>query len=177
MCCKLVVGNWKMNGISVDLVQIEVLIVVYMVLLVDVLICMFVILILCVVQIVVDSVLVIGGEDCYQNEKGVYIGDIFVVMLQDVGVIYVIIGYFECCVDYGEDDVLVCVKILVGIVVGLIGVVCIGEMLDEWEVGKILEVVGEQLFGLILDEVIGVNIVIVYELVWVIGIGKVLMLD
>lgn len=63
--------------------------------------------------------------------------------------------------------------------VGLVLVVCVGEMLEQCEVGQINEIVGGQLdvvfVVLSVEEV--VCIVVVYELVWVIGIGKIVMLE
>ena len=174
---KLAAGNWKMNGTSADLAQIEALIAAHTAPSVDVLICTPATLISRAAQIAADSALAIGGEDCHQNEKGAHTGDISAAMLQDAGATYVITGHSERRADHGEDDALVRAKTSAGIAAGLIGVVCIGETLDEREAGKTLEVVGEQLLGSTPDEATGANTVIAYEPVWAIGTGKVPTLD
>lgn len=143
MVCKFIVGNWKMNGQGFqfdffddfvnEIVEVDV----------DILICLLVILIEWCVWVVDFIMIVIGGQDCYVNEKGVYIGDVFVGMLKDVGVSFVIVGYFECCVDYGEISVIVKVKVEVVLVLGLILVICVGEILVEWESGEVECVVVE----------------------------------
>lgn len=138
MCCKLVVGNWKMNGLGVSLSELGGIVVV-VIIQIDVLICLFVILVICVVVEV--GFVVIGGQDCYVNILGVYMGDVLVEMFKDLGVSYVIFGYFECCVDYGESDVDVVVKIEVVWGVDLVVVVCFGESFEECEGGLILDVI------------------------------------
>ena len=174
---KLAAGNWKMNGTSADLAQIEALIAAHSAPSVDMLICTPATLISRAAQIAAGSALAIGGEDCHQNEKGAHTGDISAAMLQDAGATYVITGHSERRADHGEDDALVRAKTSAGIAAGLIGVVCIGETLDEREAGKTLEVVGEQLLGSTPDEATGANTVIAYEPVWAIGTGKVPTLD
>ena len=174
---KLAAGNWKMNGTSADLAQIEALIAAHSAPSVDMLICTPATLISRAAQIAAGSALAIGGEDCHQNEKGAHTGDISAAMLQDAGATHVITGHSERRADHGEDDALVRAKTSAGIAAGLIGVVCIGETLDEREAGKTLEVVGEQLLGSTPDEATGANTVIAYEPVWAIGTGKVPTLD
>lgn len=56
-------------------------------------------------------------------------------MLVDVGVLVVIVGYLECWIDYGEIDVDVKVKVEVVWVVGLMVIICVGEMEIECKVG------------------------------------------
>lgn len=163
--CKFVVGNWKMNGMLVLLVEIDQICVIFVEC--DVLICLFVMLI----QVVVVIGIVIGGQDCYVNVLGVYIGDIVVVQLCDVGVSYVIFGYFECCIDYVEIDLQVVVKVIVVYQVGLVVVICVGEIEIQCDSGVMFDVILVQFVVLVFDCIIVVNIVIVYEFVWVIGIG------
>lgn len=56
-------------------------------------------------------------------------------MLKDFGVKYIIIGYFECCIYYKESDEFIVKKFGVLKVVGLVFVLCIGEIEVENEVG------------------------------------------
>lgn len=57
-----------------------------------------------------------------------YIGDMFFVMLKDFGVLYIIIGYFECCDYYKELDEFVVKKFVFLKENGLMLVFCIGEI-------------------------------------------------
>lgn len=94
-------------------------------------------------------------------------------MLVEVGVCYGLVGYFECCQYYYESSELVVCKFVVVQYVGLVLVLCVGEILEQWEVGQIEMVIVSQL--VLVLELVGVvgfvNVVVVYELVWVIGIG------
>lgn len=85
----------------------------------------------------------------------------------------VFVGYLECCLILGESDEVVSCKFVVVQLCGLVLVLCVGEIWVECEVGKMLEVVVRQL-GSVIDELgvgVFVCVVVVYELVWVIGIG------
>lgn len=98
MWCKLVVGNWKMNGSLVVLVELDGIVIVVVVYVgVNVVIVVLVMLIVFVVVWVLG--LLIGVEDVYLVVSGVYIGCIFVVMVWEVGVWFLIVGYSEWCVD------------------------------------------------------------------------------
>lgn len=99
-------------------------------------------------------------------------------MLKDIGVQYIIIGYFECCIYYKEFDELIVKKFVVLKEQGLILVLCIGEIEVENEVGKIEEVCVCQIDVVLKIQGAAVfeGVVIVYEFVWVIGIGKFVIL-
>lgn len=63
-------------------------------------------------------------------------GDVSGVFLVKLGCSYVVVGYFEWCIYYNEDDVLVVVKVVIVFKYGLILIVCIGEYFDVCEVGN-----------------------------------------
>lgn len=95
-------------------------------------------------------------------------------MLKDIGVQYIIIGYFERRIYYKEFDELIAKKFAVLKEQGLISVLCIGEIEVENEAGKIEEVCVRQIDAVLKIQGVAVfeGAVIVYEFVWVIGIGK-----
>ena len=174
---KLAAGNWKMNGIGIDLEQIDRLMELHPNPTVDLMICPPATLIHPMAAKTSDHPIHIGGQDCHTIEKGAHTGDISAVMLDDAGARAVILGHSERRADHGETDALVAAKSVAALEVGLTAVICIGETLDERESGKTLDVVGEQLAGSTPDIANGGNTVIAYEPVWAIGTGKIPTLE
>ncbi|MCL4120128.1 UNVERIFIED_CONTAM: hypothetical protein GTU68_041554 [Idotea baltica] len=95
-------------------------------------------------------------------------------MLKDLGCQYVILGHSERRNVIGECDELINKKVHAALAADLIAVLCVGELLEEREAGKTIDVVKSQLVG----SLAGVtaeqmkNVVIAYEPVWAIGTGK-----
>lgn len=73
----------------------------------------------------------------YFEESGVFIGEISLVVFKDFGVDYCVIGYFECCEMFVEIDEIVNKKVYVVFKYGIVLIICVGEMFEECEVGKI----------------------------------------
>ncbi len=116
----------------------------------------------------------LGGQNCHWEEEGAFTGEISVLMLKSVGAEYVIIGHSERRKYFGETDETVNKKIKAAIEVGLVPIVCVGEILEEREAGKTLEVVKTQVEGALkgFDETYLESLIIAYEPVWAIGTGK-----
>ena len=117
----------------------------------------------------------VSAQDCAtQNTFGAHTGEVAPAMLKDVGCSHVIIGHSERRQFYGETDESVNQKTKAAVEVGLIAIVCVGEMLDEREAGRAESVVEAQLNGglqsLTVRDV--ERIIIAYEPVWAIGTGK-----
>ena len=116
----------------------------------------------------------LGAQNCHQEEKGAYTGEISVSMLASVGVEYVIIGHSERRKYFDETDELLAKKVKTVLAAGLKPIFCCGEELAVREAGTQNELVAAQLeqtiFG--LDEADFAQIVIAYEPVWAIGTGK-----
>jgi triosephosphate isomerase len=95
-------------------------------------------------------------------------------MLLETGCEWVIIGHSERRQFFGETDESVQQKVIAALAAGLRPIVCIGELLEQRETGKTLEVVSRQLdaFASELAKKPGFG-VIAYEPVWAIGTGKV----
>ena len=118
--------------------------------------------------------LFIGGQDCNDNPKGAFTGEISAAMLKSVGCEYVILGHSERREYYGETEKLLAKKVDEALANGLKPIFCVGEKLDKREAGEQEKVVGQQLKGGLfhLDKEQFSNIVIAYEPVWAIGTGK-----
>lgn len=117
----------------------------------------------------------VGAQNMYHEPKGAYTGEISGAMLCDVGCKYVILGHSERRHVLGETNADVNKKVLAAFEVGLIPIVCVGELLEERQAGRTAEVVREQfdgsLAGLTADQM--KTVVIAYEPVWAIGTGEV----
>jgi len=113
----------------------------------------------------------LGAQNLYFAEKGAYTGEISPLMLADLCE-FVIIGHSERRQYFNETGEVVNKKIVAALQVGLKPILCIGERLEENEVGKTEEVVTEQLSSSLagIDDLNG--LIIAYEPVWAIGTGK-----
>jgi len=120
------------------------------------------------------STIQLGAQDVYWEEEGAYTGQISAAMLLDCGCRYVIIGHSERRQYFNETDETVNRKLRKALETSLVPILCIGEMLEEREAGRVAEVVlGQLKRGLrgLTEEDIS-PIIIAYEPVWAIGTGK-----
>jgi triosephosphate isomerase len=118
--------------------------------------------------------LALGAQNLSQHSAGAFTGEVAATMLLDVGCRYVLVGHSERRALYGENNNIVAEKFAAAVQHGLLPVLCIGETLAERQMGRTLEVVGEQLNTVI--DAVGLqtvaNAIIAYEPVWAIGTGK-----
>ncbi len=177
MKAKLAAGNWKMNGLSGDLIEIESLIASLAAPNCDTLICPPATLIHRVHDRAIGSDLMVGAQDCHPEDQGAHTGDLSAAMLADAGASHVILGHSERRADHGETDELVRAKAEAALKRGLITIICLGETEAEWDAGTTLEVIGEQLGGSLPDGCIAAHVVVAYEPIWAIGTGRTPTLD
>lgn len=114
----------------------------------------------------------LGAQNMYHEDSGAFTGEISPVMLKEFGVEYVIVGHSERRHIFGEKDELINKKVQSALKHGIRPILCVGETLEERELGKTLSVVERQIkSGLagIEREVFMVDIA--YEPVWAIGTG------
>ncbi|MBU2993530.1 triose-phosphate isomerase [Octadecabacter sp. 1_MG-2023] len=164
---KLVAGNWKMNGTSADLPQLNTLADQHGDASVDVVICGPATLL----SRMADTGLSIGGEDCHPSSSGAYTGDISATMIADTGATYVITGHSERRTDHNEDDALIASKATAGWDAGLHVIICIGESEAQYRAGKTLDILRAQMDQSIPDEATAKTTTIAYEPIWAIGTG------
>ncbi|WP_281841569.1 triose-phosphate isomerase [Sinisalibacter aestuarii] len=169
----LAAGNWKMNGTSASLGEIEALKAAHTAPKVDILICPPATLLNRLSVAAAGSAIATGGEDCHAAENGAHTGDISAEMLVDAGASHVIVGHSERRADHHESDADVRAKAGAALRAGLTAVICLGESLDQREGGETLDVIGSQLAGSLPDGLTGANAVIAYEPIWAIGTGKI----
>ncbi len=112
----------------------------------------------------------LGAQNMHWQANGAYTGEVSAEMLKDLGVKYVIIGHSERRQYFAETDETVNLKTKAAIAAGLVPIVCVGELLEERQGGKMEEVVVRQ----VKTGLAGVDmatVVIAYEPVWAIGTG------
>ncbi len=115
----------------------------------------------------------VGAQNMHHEASGAYTGEISSLMLQDLGVKYVIVGHSERRRDFNETDILVNRKLRAAFSGNMIPILCVGESMEQRERG-----VTEELISLQIKEALsGVEarhvrkLVIAYEPVWAIGTG------
>ena len=116
----------------------------------------------------------VGAETLHEAASGAFTGELSAGMLADVGVKYVIIGHSERRQYYNETDLSVNKKVRAALDAGLTPIVCVGESLEQRELGVEPELLAYQLAcaaaGVSAQEM--KRIVIAYEPIWAIGTGK-----
>ena len=125
-------------------------------------------------DLIVDSNIGLGAQNVYWQESGAFTGEVAPSMLKDAGCQYVIIGHSERRKYFSETDETVNKKTKAALAAGLLPIVCVGEVLQERQANKTIEVVEAQLKGSLagLTPENLSKIVIAYEPVWAIGTGK-----
>ncbi|NLL38988.1 MAG: triose-phosphate isomerase [Clostridiales bacterium] len=116
----------------------------------------------------------VGAQNICTEAKGAYTGEISAAQVKDLGAKYVIVGHSERRQYYGETDKQVNLKVNIAIENGLIPIICLGETLEQREMGITLDHIRLQLkialSGVPADKIR--KVVIAYEPVWAIGTGK-----
>ena len=174
---KIVAGNWKMNTLPAEGVELakgvaagraEV--------------CSCVNFIVCppfthlwqVVETLKGTDIAVGAQDCATEAKGAYTGEIAASMTAALGCKYVILGHSARRQYYGETSATLNRKMEQAYANSLTPIYCVGENLEEREAGRHFDVVKAQIeevvFNLTAEQF--ADLVIAYEPVWAIGTGK-----
>lgn len=125
-------------------------------------------------EVIYDSNIKLGAQDCHWQEEGAFTGEVSALMLKDVGCEFVIIGHSERRQYFGESNESVNKKIKAVLKQGLTPIVCVGETLKERETKKTFKVLDDHIQNGLKDitEEEVLKLVIAYEPVWAIGTGK-----
>ncbi len=119
----------------------------------------------------------IGAQDCHNEVRGAFTGDISAAMLCDLGCSHVIVGHSERRAMHGETDAIIQAKARAALAQDLIPIICVGETLAEREAGQAETVVRGQVAGSVPDGIDPDVLVVAYEPVWAIGTGRAATLD
>ncbi|WP_397574574.1 triose-phosphate isomerase [Sphingorhabdus sp.] len=169
---KLVVGNWKMNGVTSDLAEIAAIAeksLHYPA--VDSALCLPATLI----NRACDNAhsFPIGGQDCHMQASGAHTGCVSADMLVDAGASLVIVGHSERRAAQHEQDHDVLAKAQAAHKAGLKAIICVGETLAERDAGNALNIVLGQVAGSLPENISGDWLSVAYEPVWAIGTGRI----
>lgn len=170
---QLIAGNWKMNGTSAALGEIEAVceMVTARPPACDVLICPPATLIARAAAQAKGRI-AIGGQDCHAQVSGAFTGDISAEMLKDAGASAVIVGHSERRQYHGETDAMVMAKAQAAWRAGLMAIICIGETEAQRLAGHALHICSGQIDNSVPDKLTASNTAIAYEPVWAIGTGR-----
>ncbi|TDT68575.1 triosephosphate isomerase [Hypnocyclicus thermotrophus] len=172
----IVAGNWKMNKTNAEAVEtlkklaeltkdidgVEIVIGAPFTALSD------------AVKAVEGSKIKIAAQNMNPNEKGAFTGEISPLMLNAIGVKYVILGHSERREYYGETNEFINSKVKTALAHDLTPILCVGEKLEDREANKTEAVVEDHVKGGLKDltKEEAKKVVIAYEPVWAIGTGK-----
>ena len=117
--------------------------------------------------------LIVSSQNCSKYGYGAYTGEVTVEHLLDLGLDTTLIGHSERRHIFGETDQDIAEKVKRCQDLNVDVVLCIGELLEEREAGKTMDVNGRQLEACLSSIKDWSKIVIAYEPVWAIGTGVV----
>jgi len=173
---KLVVGNWKMHGLSADLATVRAIAeAARRFPQVDVGLCLPATLIERAARAVAGFP--VGAQDVHQADKGAHTGCVSAAMLLDAGATMTIVGHSERREAQCETDSLVRAKAESGLKAGLSVILCVGESLEVRDSGRAVPTVEEQLDSSLPRGCDVERLAIAYEPIWAIGTGKIPTMD
>jgi triosephosphate isomerase len=128
---------------------------------------------LAVSEVLIESGVKLGAQDCFWEQSGAYTGEVSPAMLKGLCE-WVIIGHSERRMFLGETDEMVARKTAAALSSELGVIMCVGELADHYDAGTSDQVVTAQvkagLANCSADD--SARLVIAYEPVWAIGTGK-----
>lgn len=174
---KIVAGNWKMNTLPAEGVELAKGITAG-----KSSVCECVNFIVCppfthlseVAKAVNGTGVALGAQNCAAEDKGAYTGEVSAAMIAALGCEYVILGHSERRQYYGETSATLNKKMEQAYANNLVPIYCVGENLEEREAGKHFDVVKAQIEEVVynLSSEQFARLVVAYEPVWAIGTGK-----
>ena len=172
----IIAGNWKMNKTASETKKFaeELKALLPKAKWCDVVVCVPAVNISTAIKAFKDARVSVGAQNVFFEKSGAYTGEVSADMLKDLGVKYVIIGHSERRQYFGETDLIVNKKVLAALEAGLHPIICVGETLEQRELGITMELIALQVKSA-LAGVAAENIrrcVIAYEPIWAIGTGK-----
>jgi triosephosphate isomerase len=116
----------------------------------------------------------LGAQDVHWEAKGAFTGEVSTAMIREAGCSAVLLGHSERRHIMGETHEMVNRKLKTSLAAGLLPIVCVGELLEERNMGDTRAVVERQVAkgfdGISAED--AAKTVIAYEPVWAIGTGK-----
>ena len=114
----------------------------------------------------------IGAQNMSLYTQGAFTGEVSWSMLKSVGIKHVLLGHSERRSVFCETDEQIFSKTCLAIEHGFNVTFCVGETLEQREVGRTMDVVAKQLNKILSVPAMLQHITIAYEPVWAIGTGQ-----
>lgn len=168
---KIVVGNWKMNGLLADVEKFSS----YAQTLsaregLEIAICPPSAL-LHAAKSSFGQVMRIGAQDCHQSLSGAHTGDISVQLLREMCCSYVIVGHSERRIAYSESNSILAEKIQMAASHDIRVIFCVGEPLEARQEGDWKVFLQQQMQALAGLKIPTDKLILAYEPIWAIGTG------
>ena len=143
----IIAGNWKMNKTASETKRFaeELKRLLPRTKWCDVVVCVPAVNIPAAMKAFKDLRVSVGAQNVFYEKSGAYTGEVSADMLKDLGVKYVIIGHSERRQYFGETDFTVNKKVIAALEAGLHPIICVGETLDQRELGVTMELIALQL--------------------------------
>lgn len=174
---KIVAGNWKMNLTLKEAKELSESLAQNInsnTTATDVILCTPFVFLPQTMEIVKNTSIKVGAQNCSRFAQGAYTGEVSAKMLQSVGVNYVIIGHSERREYFNESSLQITGKIKQALAHEITPIFCCGEPLQERTSNTHIDFVTQQLnevFSSLTPEEIA-KLIIAYEPIWAIGTGE-----
>ena len=172
----VIAGNWKMNKNATETKKFaeDLKAIMPKTKWCEVVVCVPAVNISTAVRAFKDARVAIGAQNMYYEPAGAFTGEVSADMLKNLGVKYVILGHSERRQYFGETDVIVNKKVHAALEAGLHPIICVGESLEQREMGITMELIALQVKSALYN--VGADklrkCIIAYEPIWAIGTGK-----
>ena len=142
----IIAGNWKMNKTASETKKFaeDLKLILPRAKWCEVVVCVPFVNIPAALKAFKDMRVAVGAENLYFEPSGAYTGEVSADMLKDLGVKYVIIGHSERRQYFGETDITVNKKVHAALEAGLPPIICVGESLEQREMGVTMELIALQ---------------------------------
>jgi triosephosphate isomerase len=116
----------------------------------------------------------LGAQNVHWEDQGAFTGEVSPTMLEALKVRYVIVGHSERRQLFGETDETVNRKVRAVFAHGMTPILCVGESLEERDLGRTEERVSDQIRAGVrgVPQERAADLVVAYEPIWAIGTGR-----
>lgn len=120
----------------------------------------------------INPKLIVGAQNVHHLNNGAFTGEVSIPMLQEIGVMWSLVGHSERRTYFNETNETCNLKNLALLKAGMTPLYCVGETLAEFEKGITKDIIKTQIEVGLKGVVDVTEVVIAYEPVWSIGTGK-----
>jgi triosephosphate isomerase len=130
----LIMGNWKMNGLRQDGLNLAQALVNGLGETTNqIVVCVPYVYLSDIAAVVTGSSIAVGAQNVADQASGAYTGEVSANMLADIQCHYALVGHSERRSYYGDSDQMVAKRFCQAIQANIIPVLCVGETLEERE--------------------------------------------